>query len=150
MVPGCERPGGFRLHGHLQHQEAPNPGPNPGECLDKRQKVIFPGNSGTGKTQLAIAPGRDSCQQGTGCASTRLRAGERAHGCPDAACPGQAREAVAATRSGDHRRAWLHPVEQTGGGALFQFLSLGYERGACLSPPTSTPTAGQRSSGTRS
>ncbi len=37
-----------------------------GQCLAKRQNVIFLGNSGTGKTHLAIALGREACQQGTG------------------------------------------------------------------------------------
>src|SRR5690606_18630075 len=34
------------------------------EYLAKRQNVIFLGNSGTGKTHLAIALGREACQQG--------------------------------------------------------------------------------------
>ena len=104
-----------------------------GEYLAKRQNVIFLGNSGTGKTHLAIALGREACQQG--------------HRVRFYTASGLVNELMAAQAEltlNKLEKRWLKydlviidelgyiPFSKQAAELLFQFLSLRYERGSLL------------------
>ena len=104
-----------------------------GEYLAKRQNVIFLGNSGTGKTHLAIVRGREACQQG--------------HRVRFYTASGLVNELMAAQAEltlNKLEKRWLKydlviidelgyiPFSKQAAELLFQFLSLRYERGSLL------------------
>ena len=149
-----ERPGRIRLYGEPHHQEVPDPGGRlaRGEYLAKHQNVIFLGNSGTGKTHLAVALGREACQQG--------------HRVRFYTASGLVNELMAAQAEltlNKLEKRWLKydlviinqlgyiPYSKQAAELLFQFLSLRYERGGLLHrhQPRLRPL-NEKSSGTRS
>lgn len=104
-----------------------------GEYLAKRQNIILLGNSGTGKTHLAIALGREACQQG-----------HRVRFYTASALVNELLSAQAELSLTKLEKRWLKyelvivdelgyiPFSKQGAELLFQFLSLRYERGSLL------------------
>ena len=96
------------------------------EYIQRRENVIAVGNSGTGKTHIALGLGLAACQRGmVGGLHRRRRPGARVDG-------GQRREAAAQPaaesvppRPADHRRTGLRaPVPYRGGTALPRLFPL--------------------------
>jgi len=103
------------------------------DCVEERYNVIFIGNSGTGKTHLAIALGREACRQGY---NVRFYT---AAGLVNELITAQAEHSLAKLEKKwlKHDLVVVHelgyiPFSKTGAELLFQFFSLRYERGSLL------------------
>jgi DNA replication protein DnaC len=103
------------------------------EYVERRENVIALGNSGTGKTHVALGLGLAACQKGAvGRVHHRRRPGARAAG-------GARREAAAAPAEAAGRpqlliidELGLRPAVSDGAELLFEVFSQRYERGSTL------------------
>ena len=88
------------------------------EYVDRRENVIAIGNSGTGKTHVALGLGLAACQRGlsVGCHHGRL-AGPRADRGQGRAATAQPTEEAGPTQAAHRRRAWLRTTFQDRRGA---------------------------------
>ena len=95
------------------------------EYVQRRENVIAVGNSGTGKTHVALGPSASS--GGSGCLPARdvrgfhhrRRLGARADGGPGREAPAQSAAATGPAQPADHRRAGLRaPLSHRGRTAL--------------------------------
>lgn len=104
-----------------------------GEYIQQNRSIVMIGNSGTGKTHLAIALGREACKNGY-----RVRF-YTAAGLVNELLAAQAETALT-----KYEKRWLKydlvivdelgyiPFSKVGSELLFQFFSLRYERGSLL------------------
>ena len=119
------------------------------EYIQRRENVIAVGNSGAGKTHVALGLGLAACQRGMSVGFTTAAA--LVHELMEARgreTPAQPPAADVPPRPADHRRTGLRaPVPHRGGTAL-RSLQPALRAGApSWSPPTSPSTSGPRSSG---
>src|SRR5271169_5150546 len=63
-VPGGQEPRQLRLRGDSFAKQNPSPGTRPLRVRDPSRNVIAVGNSGTGKTHIALGIGLAACQKG--------------------------------------------------------------------------------------
>ena len=63
-LPRGEEPGQFRLPGDSVVEQGAGAGTGPREFIDRKENVLALGNSGTGKTHIALALGLAACQKG--------------------------------------------------------------------------------------
>ena len=126
----------FDFCGDSFAKQNPRPGTRPFRVRDpprKRDRSL--GNSGTGKTAIALGIGLAARQKGlsvgfyTAVAALvhELLAGfalMRSCGCPASCAAGRR------IQDPDRRRAWICPLSQTGAELLFEIFSQRYERGS--------------------
>ena len=108
------------------------------EYIQRRENVIAVGNSGTGKTHVALGPSASS--GGTGRLSAghvrglhhRRRPGPRTDGGPGREAADESSAATLTAEPPDHRRTGLCTPLSTGAELLFEVFSQRYERGSIL------------------
>ena len=64
QVPGCQKPRQLRLSGPAIAQQGHGAGAGRSEYVTRRENIIAVGNSGTGKSHIAIGLGLAACQKG--------------------------------------------------------------------------------------
>ena len=105
-----------------------------GEYVERRENVIALGNSGTGKTHVALGLGLAACQKGMSVGFTTAAA--LVHELLEARDEKRLlrlQKQLAAPQAADHRRARLRAASsQTGAELLFEVFSQRYERGSTL------------------
>ena len=103
------------------------------EYIESRENVIAIGNSGTGKTHIALGLGTCRLPEGTdGGLHHRIGPGERAYGGQGRDGAAEPAEEACATQAADHRRARLRAAVQDRAELLFEVFSQRYERGSVL------------------
>jgi hypothetical protein len=99
------------------------------EYVERRENVIALGNSGTGKTHVALGLGLAACQKGAvGGVHHRRRPGARAAGGAGREAAAAPAEAAGRPQAADHRRAGLRPAVADRGGAAVR----GVQRSSCM------------------
>ena len=103
------------------------------EYIQRRENVIAVGNSGTGKTHIALGLGLAACQRGMSVGFTSSSAGARVDGGPGREKAAEPAEADVPPRPADHRRIGLCTVVPNRRGATlrrFQPAACGSRCGA--------------------
>ena len=117
------------------------------EYIEHRENVIAVGNSGTGKTHIALGLGLAACQRGMSVGFTTAAA--LVHELMEAR---DERRLLNLQRQLARLRLLIIdelgfvPLSTTGAALLFEVFSQRYERGPSWSPPTSPSTSGPTSS----
>ena len=104
------------------------------EYIERRENVIAIGNSGTGKTHIALGLGLAACQKGLTVGFTTASYGpcERAYGGKGRDEAAEPAEEARPTEAPDHRRTRLRAAVQDRAELLFEVFSQRYERGSVL------------------
>ena len=89
------------------------------EYVERRENLIAMGNSGTGKTHMALGLGLAACQRGLSVGFTTAAAlGERVDGGEGRETTAELPQEAVAVEASDHRRAGLRAVVQDRSGAF--------------------------------
>ena len=91
------------------------------EYIERRENVIAIGNSGTGKTHIALGLGLAACQKGLTVGFTTA-SGERAYGGKGRDEAAEPAEEARPTEAADHRRTRLRAAVQDRGGTALRGL----------------------------
>ena len=103
------------------------------EYVEHHENVIAIGNSGTGKTHVALGLGLAACQRGRSVGfTTAARPGQRAHGGQGRAPAAQPAAATGPPPALIIDELGFVPLSHTGAELLFEVFSQRYERGSIL------------------
>ena len=132
-LPRGQEPRQLRLQGHPLAQQGLVLELARCEYIERRENLIALGNSGTGKTHIALGLGLAACQKGLSVGfDHRCRAGPRTHEARDDKQPLRFQKKLATYKLLIVDELGFVPLSKTGAELLFEVFSQRYERGSTL------------------
>ena len=132
-VAGRQEPRQLRLRGNSFAQQDPRPGTHRSEYATRRENVIAVGNSGTGKTHIALGIGLAACQKGlsVGFYTAAALVHELLEARDEKRLLRRQRQVAGYTLLIIDELGYV-PLSQTGAELLFEIFSQRYERGSTI------------------